>query len=152
MLPLLLLFASGLVQVPPAEWKAVAVPVGRAGEVLGCEWQARNPGRIQLLLLTRQDANLFQRGRNPQALHATGFGTDGRFRYRFDSPGDYVLIIDNRIGSTPASVQVRMDLSRPAAVPARELPPERRRIVVTLSLLFLGLVIVLSAQQFLRRL
>jgi hypothetical protein len=33
---------------------------------------------------------------------------------------------------------------------ARELPPERRRAVVALSLLVFGLIVVVSARQFLR--
>jgi len=47
-------------------------------------------------------------------------------------------------------VNLRVNVSRMRMGEVRELPPEKRRLIVSLSLLFFGGVVVFSARQFLK--
>ena len=90
-------------------------------------------------------------GRSFQPLYSTGFQSSTRFRYDIDQPGEYVLLLDNRLeGRGPTPVKVRIELWNPGAVQARTVPKERQRIVIGLSLLFFAAVVAFSARQFLK--
>ncbi|HYP14914.1 MAG TPA: hypothetical protein VEQ63_13385, partial [Bryobacteraceae bacterium] len=116
--------------------------------VLTCSFEVRgDSSKVQALLLDRIQANRFHRGGRYQALYTTGFQSSDQFRVRLDQPGDFVLMLDNRLGAaTAADVSVLVELTPNRAGEIRELPPERRRTVVSLSLLFLGAVIALFAR------
>jgi hypothetical protein len=151
-LAFLTLLANGLVSVPPSHWTAIDVNIPHDGTIVDCWFKVVNGSRVQAILLDRQQAERFYRGRAIRPVHMTGFNDSGRFRLRLDDAGDYVLLIDNRIeGRTPTEVQVRVELLTPHSIFVRTAPPERRRAVVALSLLFFGSVLVFSARQYLRR-
>jgi hypothetical protein len=141
-----------LVTVPPSHWKAVEVPIGEHGTTVHCSFDVQTKGaKIQVLLMPRSQAERFSRGRYVSALYLTDFETSARFRYRVPEAGDYVIVLDNRRDSRRAAeVAVRIDLAPPGSVDVRELPPERRRLIVALSLAFFGAVVVFSARQFLK--
>jgi hypothetical protein len=149
-LALLVLLADGLVKVPAANWTAVEVRVDSNNATVSCSFDVRTQGsKVQALFMARSDAERFNRGRTVNPLYSTGFESAARFRYRVSQAGDYVLLLDNRLESRHAAeVAVRIDLTR--GVDARELSSDQRRLIVTLSLLFLGAVTVFSARQFLK--
>lgn len=140
-----------MVSVPPGQWQAIDLRIPQNGTTVDIDFEVKQGSRVQVLVLNRPQAERFHRGRSFEAIVSSGFDTSGRLRYRMADAGEYVLMVDNRInGRTPALVHLRVDLSNPQAVPVRELPPARRRVVVTLSLLFFGSVVAFSAWRFLR--
>lgn len=152
LLAFLVVLTEGLVHIPPAHWKAVPVKAPEQGTTIDCAFTVREGGsRVQVLLLERGQAERFRRGRPVEALYFSGFETSGRFRHRVYEAGDYVLVLDNRIEARkPAVVSLRLELINPRDLGVRTLPPERRRAVVALSLLFFGTVLVFSARQYLK--
>jgi hypothetical protein len=148
---LLVLLTNGVLEVPASQWKAVDLVVLNHGSVLDCEFEVIKGSRVQVMVTDLREAQRFHRGRSVRPLFASGFDNDAHFRYRFREAGRYVLIVDNRIeGRGPTLVNLRLELTNPRSMEARELPPERRRAVVALSLLVFGLIVVVSARQFLR--
>lgn len=151
-LALLVMLADGVLTVPPSEWRALEVTAQRNGTVLDCSFRVLEGSRVQVMLLDRREAERFHRGRNAWPLHSTGFEEAGRFRRHLSDAGRYVLLIDNRIEHRrPAQVHLRMELLDPNAWEVRTLAPERRRMVVALSLAFFGAVILFSARQYLKQ-
>jgi hypothetical protein len=143
--------ASGLVSVPPAKWTAVDVNVPSNGAIVDCTFKVVNGERVQVLLLDRQQARRFHRGRAVQPLYSSGFTDGARFLERIDDAGEYVLLVDNRLDArSAAQVQLRLELLQPHAMNVRTAPPERRRAVVALSLLFFGAVLAFSAGVYLK--
>lgn len=150
-LAFLVVVTSGLISVPPSHWQTLNVPVPEPDTTIDISFQAMHGSRVQLLLLDRKDAERFRRGRSVDPLMTTGFQNAGRLRYRAATQGEYVLLLDNRIeGRSPALVDLRVETAPARSATVRELPPEKRRLVVTLSLLFFGGTIFFSARQLLK--
>ena len=73
----------------------------------------------------------------------------GSIRYPARLPGDYRVVVENpRRNGPAATVNLRVELGFEEAGTLRSetLPPERRRLVVTLSLLFLLLVALIGGR------
>lgn len=151
-LALLTVLTNGPFSVPPSAWRAVEVQVPAPGTQVEVEFEVQKGSRVQVLLLTPEEANRFHRGRSFIPLCGSGFQTEARMRCRVEEAGPHVLMIDNRIeGRAPTELHLRVDLRAPVNVVVRELPPERRRLVIALSLGFFGIVVLYSAREFLRR-
>ena len=155
MLPiaLLIVLMNGPVPVAKSHWTAIEINVREHGTTLDCAFEVVQGGsKAQVLLMPRADAERFNRGRSYRALYETGFEESGRFRYRVREAGEYILLLDNRLERRfDTTVHVKVQLHSPSLLNVRTASPERRRVVVTLSLLFFGSVLVFSARQFLKR-
>jgi hypothetical protein len=107
--------------------------------------------RSEAILLTRRDAERFNQGRSYHPLASTGFQNTARLRYEIDEPGDYVLLLDNRLESgRTTDVSLKINLRDPPSIVAGTVSPERRQVVITLSLLFFLGVVMFSARQFMK--
>jgi hypothetical protein len=103
------------------------------------------------MLMERSEFERFHRGRRANVLYETGFEKSARFRYRVPEAGEYVLLLDNRLeGRWPTQVSLRIEVTSARDAQITEVPPERRRLIVALSLLFFGAVVAFSARQFLK--
>jgi hypothetical protein len=151
-LALLVVLADSVITVPTAYWRAVAVKVAENDTTVNCSFDVRSEGvKVQALLIERSQIERFRLGRSINPLYVTGLETSARFRQRIPDAGDYILVLDNRLeGRSPAEVALRIELSSPHSSIVREVPPERRRAIVALSLVFFGAVVVFSARQFLK--
>ncbi len=155
-MPLFLLWvvvANGLVTVPPQEWKPIDVIVSQANSTLECTYKMQESGTaVQVLLMERAEAGRFQQGRRFTAMESMPHGRDGHFRTSVEKPGEYVLILDNRLESRRAArVNVKVDVTAPSQVLVRTLSPERKRAVIAISLLVFGATVAGSAALFLRQ-
>jgi hypothetical protein len=150
-LALFVVLTSGLISVPASHWQTVELRISEPDTVVEITFQAMHGTRVQVLLLDRTQADRFRRGRQVDPILTTGFQNAGRFRQRISERGEYVLLVDNRIeGRGPTLVDLRVESSPPRFRYAREVPPEKRRLIITLSLLFFGATIFFSARQFLK--
>lgn len=148
---LLVVLADGLIVVPPSQWSPIPVSVPKDETTVSCSFEVREGDHVQALLLDHAQTERFRKGRAYRQLHATGFQKSARFRYRIPKAGNYVLIVDNRAEPREsAQVSLRLELSTSRFGDARELPEGQRRLVVTLSLLFLGAVVVTAARLFMK--
>lgn len=146
------LMSNALIEVPPARWIALDLPVTQHDTTVEGQFEVIHGSRVQVLIAERAEAERLHRGRSFRPAFSSGFQNDGRFRIVLREAGDYVLLLDNRIeGRGPTKVRLSLQTSNPVNVQARELPPARQRAVIAASVLFFGTVVVFSAWQFLRR-
>jgi hypothetical protein len=152
LLALAVLLTDAIVEVPRSGWRAIELPVPHNGSVVEGRFQAVRGARVQLLILPLSEAQRLNRGRSFRPLYSSGFRDSGRFQVSVSDAGAYVLVIDNRIeGRFPAQVRLDVDVSHQNEVEVRELPPERRRAVVAVSLLGFGAIVAGTAWLFLRQ-
>jgi hypothetical protein len=150
-LGLIVVLADTVLTIPATYWKAIEVKVAENDSTVHCAFDVRTPrAQIQALLMQRSQAERFHLGRSIDPLYVTGLERSFRFRQRVADAGDYILILDNRLAERPAEVALHLSLSSPHGGIADEVPPERRRAIVALSLVFFGAVVVFSARQFLK--
>jgi hypothetical protein len=151
LIALLVILTDGLISIPPGQWRAISVLIPSAGTLVQMEHEVRDGGRVHTLLLPQSEAERFHRGRSVEPICSSGYQSEARLRCRVPAAGPHVLIVDNQITMRrPAMVHLRVDVRAPADVIVRELPPQRRRIVISLSLAVFGAIVVFSARQFLK--
>ena len=151
-LGLLLVITESLVTVPASHSTAIAVKTPLNSTTLHGSFEVVGGGtQIQAILLSREEAERFHRGRSNRPLFTSGFERSGQFRVLIPDAGEYVLVLDNRLeGRFPTQVSLHLEMTHPNDARVRTVSPERRRATVALSLLFFGAVVVLSAVRFLR--
>lgn len=152
LLALLFAWGASTVTVPPAHWTAIDLPVLLGNSTLHISFEVReHDSPIQAILLTRQDAVRFDRGKSNRPLMTSGFRKSDQLRMLIPTPGDYVLLLDNRLGGEKAAeVALQLDLSHRDNLHVTTVPESRKRATEALSILFLGAVVVLTALKFLR--
>jgi len=152
LLALLAILTDGVVSVPASHWSAIDLPVAQAGTVVEATFSVPRGGTaVEAVLVTRRDADRFNVGRSYHPVCRSGFVTDGKLRCEVDQKGEYILLLDNRIeGRRPTEVNLRIALREPASIIAITVPPQKRAIIIALSLLFFVAVVMYSARQFMR--
>jgi hypothetical protein len=139
-------------EVPASRWRILDLPVPTAEMLLEAEFQVKDKNsRVAAVLLTREDAIRFEQGRSMKPIASTGWEYDGRFRHVFRNPGNYAIVIDNRIeGRRATPVAVKVELTDPKQTTVRELSPQRRLVVIATSLLVFVAIVMFTARQFMR--
>ena len=152
LLALLAVLTDGVLSVPASRWSSIDVPVNQPGTVIEALFSVPSGDTaVEAILATRKNAERFNAGRSYNPLCRSGYQTEGKLRCEAEQKGDYVLLIDNRIeGRKPAQVSVRISLREPASIIAVTVPPQKRAIIIALSLLFFVAVVMYSARQFMR--
>jgi hypothetical protein len=152
LLALMAILLDGVVTVPPSHWRAVEVEVPKAGAIVEASFTVpADDAAVEAILVTRKEADRFHAGKSYKALSRTGYQTSARLRYEVDQAGRYILLLDNRIeGRRATPVSVKINVREPASVIAITVPPQRRAVIIFLSLLFFVAVVMYSARQFMR--
>ena len=150
-LALLSLVLEGDVVVPQSHWRAVDVQVPHAGTLIKASLRAPDDSpRMHAYLVTRANADRFARGGALRALAMTSFDREATLYLIADRPGDYILLLDNRVeGRRPTEVHLKIELLPPAQT-VQTVPPERRRAVELASVLFFLGVVAYSARQLMK--
>src|SRR5881628_3789373 len=109
---LLAILMDSTVSVPKSHWLGVKTQVPLAGTTVDCTIQVEHDSaKVDAILMTREDAERFNRGRSYHPLYQTGFQNSARFRYTVEQPGEYILMLDNRLeGRHETKVAVKVDL------------------------------------------
>lgn len=121
--------------VPPGGWRTVTLSLRQRPAVLECAWEVRGGPAVRLWLVERGDVDRFARGRALRPLAVSPHARRGQFRQALGI-GEFALLVDNRLSArhgVEIAVRAALDFM---AVEARELPAERRAVIVTASLLF----------------
>ena len=148
---LLTVVIDGSVLLPRSHWRAIDVQVPQAGTIVKTTFRApENTTTVHAFLVTRTDADRFARGGALRPLATTSFEKEGMFHYVAEEPGDYILLLDNRIeGRRSTPVHLRVELLGPVSN-VRTVPEERRRVVELASVMFFLAVVAFSARQLMR--
>jgi len=123
------------VMAPAGGWRSLAIALRQRPAVLECTYTVRRGAPVRLWLIERSELPKFSTGRlRPLAI--SGPHKTGELRQALRL-GDFVLIVDNRLEARQAAeLHLRVSLVF-AAGQAGELPPDRRRLIVGLSLAYL---------------
>jgi hypothetical protein len=147
----LIVLTNTVVKVPPSHWTAIELKVPQNRTTVIVSFKVENGPRVQAIVMSREEADRFNRGKSIRPLLISGFEKSDKLRVVVPDAGDYVLVLDNRIEARfPAEVTLRVELNLPNDAQVSYVPQERRRATVALSLLFFGAVVVFSAAKFLR--
>ena len=151
-LALLAVLVDTVVPVQPASWRAIEVKIEKPDTTVDCSYSVeQDSARVEAILVSRHDAERFNQGRSYHPLASTGFQTAAKLRFEIDQPGDYVLLLDNRLETHRSTdVSLKINLREPPSIVAATVSPERRQVVITLSLLFFLGVVMFSARQFMK--
>lgn len=131
---------DGELTVPRSRARGIPVRIERPTYLHG-KYEVRTAGahQVRVALMTADGVRAFQEGRPYEMLAATNYGAAGEFRSLVMRPGDYFVLVDNRLDEQPslavhAVVTAAEDPSLPGTLPA-----SRRRWVAAISLtLFAG--------------
>lgn len=148
---LLLLLASERVllfddvyPIPGNRWRYVQVGLKQKPATIDCEFRVVSGGSgVRVALVSYDQLRRFRQGRSHDILATTNFERSGRLRFRPPKPGQYALIVDNRMegrGEARVEMRVSVDFSGQAPQHAKTLPPARRWAVVAISLGLFGIV------------
>src|SRR3954451_7081654 len=152
LLALLAILTDGVVSVPPSHWSAVELPIYQTGTTVEASFSVPQGGTaVEAIIVTRKDADRFNSGRSYKPICRSGYLAEGKLRCEIDQKGDYILLLDNRIeGRKPPKAPLKINLREPASIIAITVPPQKRAIIIALSLLFFVAVVMYSARQFMR--
>lgn len=130
------------VRVPAGEWRPFPISLKERGAMLDCRFAVERGGEgVRVALLPWGEVGRLRERRGHHLIFSTGYDRTGAFRFALDTPGEYALVVDNRLAEAGAAdVRIRVSLFRAVArsqgIP---LPPERRAAIVTItSVVFLS--------------
>jgi hypothetical protein len=131
-------------QIPAGEWRYVEVQLHQEPASVSASYEVRSgAGRVRLALMRREDLERMRDDLPHGHLAETPLGKSGQLTDAFRRRGDYAVVLDNRGGTLPVTVHLRvwLDFGGRAGPEVTELAPERQFVVVAASLaVFLGIV------------
>jgi hypothetical protein len=126
-------------RVPSGSLRAIDVGI-REAAVVDCRFSVLSGGPgVRLVLVPPDEVDAFRDREGHQVLASTPVRRSGVLRFRTDR-ATYSLVLDNRLEERGPPSQVRLTVSvrfgPPAAQAPREISPQRRAIVIAISLAF----------------
>ena len=150
--PARVVLVDDLVRVPALRWSVIDVVLKQRGAVVECRYSVeRGRSGVRVALMSVGEAERFQAGRSHRPLVSLPYERAGSFRHPVAKPGEYRLVIDNRMeGRGPALVRVQLAaVFGDPMLDIRELPAGRRATVVMVSLGLFALVALWAAWRLL---
>jgi len=141
--------ADELYRVPPRNWRYMDMQVEQRPAMVNARFEVdEGPGRVRIELMTRGNLDRLRDGLPHPLLAASGAGSSGQLLFDLPQAGDYVLVVENR-GATEALVHMRvlLDFSGRRSLSVTQTTPERRAVVVILSLAVFVAVVAYSARR-----
>lgn len=147
-----LLLIDDTFEVPAAGWRSLDLELRQRSALIECRFAVSGGGAgVRVALLRVEDLERLRAGQSHRVLASSGFEESGNLRLAVP-PGRYSLLLDNRLeGRRPAQVRVQTSVVfAPGSPAAAELSPQRRALVVALSVVFF-LAVALFAGRKLKR-
>ncbi len=139
-------------QIPPnnwryvdaADWRSAAVDWRDSPVTMHAVFVVDAGPSVRLLMLDREDLDEMRQGAAPAPLATTPFGRGGMLVARTGSPGNCVLVIENRGSPETAIVRLRVALD---SWNAPVVSPQRKLWVLALSFAFFFATVSYSAAK-----
>lgn len=132
------------VDVDPSRFRTLSIQVKSGGARVICSYSVvEGESGVRVLLMSKPDAERFARGQSHATLAGTAYEREGAFSYAVTRPGEYKVVLDNRMegrGRAVVHLHVRTVTGDVAMRTATELPPRRKFVVIGASLLVFGLI------------
>lgn len=125
-------------RVPPSDVRGLHFSIRNRPATLELQYRVVHEGRpVRLIVMAQADENRFRAGRDVTEIAATPLENGGSLKSYIATPGEYVVVVDNRKESHKAAVVALKGTLVYDMAPreARELAPHVRWIVVSSSLL-----------------
>ena len=130
-------------EIPANDWRYVPRPLTHEPAMADCIFQAnRQDAQVRLVLLSREDLNLWRLGRDHDEISTTPAGSHGALRLSVHDPETY-LAVENR-GAQPVQVRLRVFLEQPSV---RYLSTARRTVVILISFGVFAAMVSASARK-----
>ncbi|MBV6433781.1 MAG: hypothetical protein IANPNBLG_04000 [Bryobacteraceae bacterium] len=126
-----------IVRVPAADFEALPLAVKNRPATVELEYEMRKGGAgVRIAVMPESEVGRFRAGRDPEEVASGTFEKSGRLKFHVSTPGDYVVVVDNRLEpQARATVDVRGVVTYdPGPREARYLSRGRKAVVITLSL------------------
>jgi hypothetical protein len=144
-----LLLMDDTFEVPAADWRSLDLELRQRPAVIDCRFAVRHGGSgVRVALLRLEDLDRLRAGKSHRVLASSSFEQGGKLHVAVP-PGRYSLLLDNRLeGRGPAQVWVQASLVFATGPPiAAVLSPQRRAVVVALSLIFFIAVALFAGRK-----
>jgi len=133
--------------IPAGDWRYVELTLKQLPVTVLCDYTVEaGSDHVRLALLRRADLERMRRDLTHGVVAITEPGGRGHLQYHLRNPGDYVVMVDNRLQSHKAShVHLRVVLdfvgSGSSGPAITYVPKERRLVVILVSFaVFFGIV------------
>lgn len=138
-------------QIPRNEWWWVEVNLRQKPAQVSATYEVQSgPRKVRVALMTRDDLERLNNDLPHGVLAVSQPAKSGSLAYRVRRPGDYVLLVDNRVeGNQPAAVHLRiaLDFAEPAEPVETQISPLRQLAVIVMSFAFFAGVAAYSAKK-----
>jgi|SRR5271157_1095347 len=141
---------SQTIEVPARNWKYFEIDLQQRPALLEAGFTVEaGSRRVRMALLRREELQRLREEDPAGVLAVTEPAPSGSLRYRVREPGDYVMVLDNRSESLPATVRlsVWLDFGQPADPGVAQLSSGRRLVVVLISCAAFFGVVIFSASR-----
>ena len=137
------------------KWQAFPIVLrqGRPAAILADFAVQSGSRNLRLELLRRGPRDRLPEVGPNDFLAATASGATGRLRYIVRTPGNYVVLLDNRNSdaqATTAHLRVELDFGEPPGPTVTQLSPLRQLMVILISFAVFFLIVTYSARRLLR--
>jgi hypothetical protein len=156
-LPLLLaavtrveLIPSQTIEVSPHNWGQFSIDLRQRPALIDATYLVESGSDgVRMALLRRDDLERLRNDEPAGALALSEPGRSGSLNYQVREPGSYVMVVDNRSGSRPATVRLNvwLDFAEPSEPGVTELSTGRRVTVVLISCAVFFGVVTFSARR-----
>jgi hypothetical protein len=154
---LLLLTSSGFaadiertMRIAPADARGLRFSVKNRPATLELGFRMQPGGApVRLVVIPEADENRFKAGRSHTVIAATGFERSAKLKAYVATPGDYVVMVDNRpelraAATVELSGAIEYDMT---PRDAKELSPVRRWTVIALSLITFFAISIVAGRR-----
>jgi len=128
--------ADEVYHIPPRNWRYMELGLRQQPALVNARFEVdEGPARVRLALMTRDELERLRAGASHGLISLTPAGATGRLFTDLTQAGDYVLVVENR-GAAEAVVHLRvlLDFSGQHALSVTQISPQRRAVVVGISL------------------
>jgi hypothetical protein len=144
--------ADEVYRIPPHYWRYMELGLKQRPALVNARFEVdEGPSRVRLALMTRDDLEHLRAGLPHALFTVTAAGPSGRLLYDLPQAGDYVLVVENR-GAAEAVVHLRvlLDFSGRHSLTVTQITPQRRAVVVGISLAVFFAIVAYSGRRLLR--
>ncbi len=139
--------------IDPGEWRYFEFPSKEKDARLSVQFEVQSPqssSGVRIGVLAAEEFRRFRANQPNQALSASGYLKEGTLRTRLTQPGGYVVVIDNKMeGRRKYRVEMEVTLAYgpdPESLPVVYASPQKRLVLVSVSLAGFLLILALSGR------
>jgi len=139
--------------IPADEWRYVDLEIGQRAARVEAEYEVQSgSGQVRLAVMRRDDLEHLREGLPHGVVETTEPGHSGKLACEVRPPGEYVVVVDNRLGDGRATqVRLRIWLESPPTagdIPER-ISPQRRLTVILVSFAAFFAIVTWSGRKLL---